>query len=96
MDPNTLLTIKYRNTMMLLHSVKLIGDYLPSGEGQEDVSQIVSKKVSKGLEFQVVALSGVGHMPARGEDEQEVAREFYVAATWAPQRLVIGVGVGVG
>jgi superfamily I DNA/RNA helicase len=51
-------------------------------------------KVSKGLEFPVVALAGVGHMPAKDEDEdeQEAARVFYVAATRATQRLVIGVG----
>ena len=50
-------------------------------------------KVSKGLEFTVVALPGVGHMPANGEDEQEeAARVFCVAATRATQRLVIGVG----
>ena len=49
-------------------------------------------KVSKGLKFFLVALPGVGHMPARGEDEQEAARVFYVAATRATQRLFIGVG----
>ena len=49
-------------------------------------------KVSKGMEFPVVALLGVGHMPAKGEDEQEAARVFYVAATRAVQKLVIGVG----
>ena len=49
-------------------------------------------KVSKDLEFPVVALPGVRHMPAKGEDEQEAARVFYVAATRATQRLVIGVG----
>ena len=49
-------------------------------------------KVSKGREFPLAALPGVGHMPATGEDEQEAARVFYVAATRAPQRLVIGVG----
>ena len=53
-------------------------------------------KVSKGLVFPVVALPGVGHMPAKGEDEQEAARVFYVAATRASQRLVIGVGGGLG
>ena len=47
-------------------------------------------KVSKGLEFPVVALPGVGHMPAKGEDEAEAARVFYVAATRATQKLVIG------
>jgi hypothetical protein len=49
-------------------------------------------KVSKGLEFPVVALPGVSHMPAPGEVEKEAARVFYVAATRAKQRLVIGVG----
>ena len=49
-------------------------------------------KISKGLKLPVVALPGVGHIPAKGEDEQEAARVFYVAATRATQRLVIGVG----
>ena len=49
-------------------------------------------KVSKGLEFPVVALPGVGHMPAAGEDETEAARVFYVAATRATLKLLIGVG----
>lgn len=49
-------------------------------------------RASKGLEFPVVALPGVGHMPAKGEDEKEAARVFYVSATRATQRLVIGVG----
>ena len=54
--------------------------------------QIMTMKVSKGLEFPVVAPRGEGHMPAKGEDEQEAARVFYVAATQATQRLVIGAG----
>ncbi len=32
---------------------------------------------SKGLKFPVVAMPGVGHMPAKGEDEQVTARVFY-------------------
>ncbi len=48
-------------------------------------------KVSKGLGFPVVALPGVGHMPAKGEEEKEAARVFYVAATRAIQKLVIAV-----
>ena len=67
---------------------KRSGDYNPSA----DNIQIMTIKVSNGLEFPVVALPGVGHMPAAGEDEQEAARVFYVAATRATQRLVIGVG----
>ena len=46
----------------------------------------------KGLKLPVVALPGVGHMPAAGEDETEAARGFYVAATRVTQRLVMGVG----
>ena len=53
-------------------------------------------KVSKGLKFPVAALPGVGHMPAKVEDERDAARVFYVAATRATHRLVIGVGGGVG
>lgn len=66
---------------------KRSGDYNPGA----NAIQIMTMKVSKGLEFPVVALPGVGHMPAKGEDEQEAARVFYVAATRATQRLVITV-----
>ena len=45
--------------------------------------------VSKGLEFPMVALAGVGYMPAKGVDEQDAARVFYVAATRATQRSII-------
>ena len=62
----------------------------PSGRGA------VNMHVCKGLEFPVVALPGIGHMPAAGEDEQEEARLFYVAATRATHRLVIGAGGGGG
>ena len=54
----------------------------------------MTMKVSKGLEFPVVGLPGVGCMPAAGEDEQEAARVFYVATTRATQRLVITVRGG--
>lgn len=47
---------------------------------------------SKGLEFTVVALPGVGHMPASGEPEKDEARLFYVAATRATHKLLTGVG----
>lgn len=64
------------------------GDFDPTS----NKIKVMTMKVSKGLEFPVVALPGVGHMPAAGEDEKEAARVFYVAATRATQRLVIGVG----
>ncbi|MDZ7938441.1 MAG: 3'-5' exonuclease [Rhodoferax sp.] len=64
------------------------GDFDPTS----NKIKVMTMKVSKGLEFPVVALPGVGHMPAAGEDEKEAARVFYVAATRATQRLVMGVG----
>jgi superfamily I DNA/RNA helicase len=51
--------------------------------------KVMTMHVSKGLEFPVVALCGVGQMPGAGEDEREEARLFYVAATRATQRLAI-------
>lgn len=64
------------------------GDFDPAS----NKIKVMTMKVSKGLEFPVVALPGVGHMPAAGEDEKEAARVFYVAATGATQRLVMGGG----
>jgi hypothetical protein len=46
----------------------------------------------KRLKSSAVALPAVGHMPAPGEDEKEAGRVFYMAATRATQRLVMGVG----
>jgi hypothetical protein len=57
---------------------KRSGDYNPAA----DAIQVMTMKVSKGLEFPIVALPGVGHMPAPGENEQEAARVFYVAAVY--------------
>ena len=57
----------------------------------QDRIKVMTLHASKGLEFPLVALVGVGHMPAKGEDEREEARLFYVGATRATQRLVIGV-----
>lgn len=57
-----------------------------------DSIKVMTLHVSKGLEFPVVALVGAGRMPAEGEDEREEARLFYVGATRATQRLILGVG----
>ena len=62
---------------------------------RQRLTGVIAMKVSKGLEFPVVALPGVGHMPAAGQNETEAAQVFYVATTRATQRLVIG-GWGVG
>lgn len=57
-----------------------------------DSIKVMTLHVSKGLEFPVVALVGAGRMPAEGEDEREEAKLFYVGATRATQRLILGVG----
>ena len=61
-----------------------------------ELVQVMTMKVSKGLDLSVVALPGVGHMPAKGEDEQEAARVFYVAVTRATQRLLVTVSGDCG
>ncbi len=68
------------------------GDFDPTS----NVIKVMTMKVSKGLEFPVVAPPGVVNMPAQGEDEQEAIRVFYVAPTKATRRMLIGVsGEGV-
>lgn len=67
---------------------KRTGEYRPGN----DAIQLMTMKVSKGLEFPVVALPGIGHLPARGQDERDAARVFYVAATRATHKLVLGLG----
>lgn len=57
-----------------------------------DTIKVMTMHVSKGLEFPVVALVGVGNMPAKDVDEREEARLFYVAATRATHRLILGAG----
>lgn len=63
------------------------GDFQPHA----DTIKIMTMQASKGLEFPVVALPGVGQMPSPDENEQEAARVFYVAATRATHRLLITV-----
>ena len=64
------------------------GDFNP---GSNKI-KVMTLHASKGLEFPVVALVGVGQMPTSGEDEKEAARLIYVGATRASHRLIIGVG----
>jgi superfamily I DNA/RNA helicase len=64
------------------------GDFDPLS----DTVKIMTMHASKGLEFPVVAVAGVGQMPEAGEDPQDEARLFYVAATRATHRLFIGAG----
>jgi hypothetical protein len=54
-----------------------------------DTIKVLTMHASKGLEFPLVALPGVGSMPEPGESEADEARLFYVAATRATQTLYI-------
>jgi ATP-dependent exoDNAse (exonuclease V) beta subunit len=64
---------------------KTAGSYDPTA----DTIKVMTMHVSKGLEFPVVALAGVGGMPGPGNEESEEARLFYVAATRATHALYI-------
>jgi len=80
------------------------GDYDPLANSVK----VMTMKVSKGLEFPVVAIPGVEPLGAEAPDSRdgasalseaelqasrEAARVLYVAATRATQRLVFGAGV---
>ena len=64
------------------------GDFHPLA----DTIKVMTMHASKGLEFPVVALAGIGQMPREGEEVVDEARLFYVAATRATQRLVVTLG----
>ncbi|WP_372875943.1 DEAD/DEAH box helicase [Pseudomonas sp.] len=57
--------------------------------GAEDAVKIVSMHSSKGLEFGLVLIPGLGEMPRKGEEEADEARLLYVAMTRAIDRLVM-------
>lgn len=61
------------------------GDFAPLANS----IKVMTMHASKGLEFPVVAVPGVGQMPEEGEEVGDEARLFYVAATRATQRLVV-------
>lgn len=64
-----------------------------------DTIKVLTMHASKGLEFPVVALPGIGRMPEVGTSEADEARLFYVAATRATQMLYItlsGTGAYMG
>ncbi|MHC1480399.1 3'-5' exonuclease [Frateuria aurantia] len=51
--------------------------------------KVITMHSSKGLEFPVVLIPGLGRMPAAGHDETQEARLLYVAMTRATERLVL-------
>ena len=57
--------------------------------GSEDAVKIISMHSSKGLEFGLVLIPGLGEMQRKGEAEVDEARLLYVAMTRAIDRLVM-------
>ncbi|MGN6740241.1 3'-5' exonuclease [Dyella sp.] len=55
----------------------------------EDAVKLVTMHSSKGLEFPLVIIPGLGSLPKPGKDETEEARLLYVAMTRATERLVL-------
>ena len=63
------------------------GDFDPLA----DTINIMTMHASKGLEFPVVTVAGIGQMPRNSEEVADEAKLFYVAATRATQRLIVTV-----
>jgi hypothetical protein len=55
----------------------------------KDTVKLVSMHSSKGLEFPLVIMPGLGQLPKPGEDEAREARLLYVAMTRATERLLL-------
>ena len=55
----------------------------------DDSVKVVTMHSSKGLEFPVVAIPGLGFMPYKAEDPTDEARLLYVAMTRAMDELLI-------
>lgn len=56
---------------------------------EEDTLKITTMHSSKGLEFPVVFIPGLGYMPNSEDDEEEEARVLYVAMTRAMDNLYL-------
>jgi hypothetical protein len=54
-----------------------------------DTVKLVSMHSSKGLEFPLVIIPALGHLPGPGDDETAEARLLYVAMTRATERLLL-------
>jgi hypothetical protein len=88
-DPTTLNACAYalRKRHLPYAVRRKTGDFRP---GQPRVT-LLSMRVSKGLEFPVVAVPGVGRLPGPDQEEVDAARLLYVAATRATERLLVTV-----
>ena len=70
---------------MVLHLKKSKKRFRPS----DDAVKLMTMHSSKGLEFRVVAVSGIGSMPMDGEDPVTAAKLLYVAMTRSTEKLLL-------
>jgi hypothetical protein len=54
-----------------------------------DTVKLMTMHSSKGLEFPIVAVSGIGSMPANGENPVSAAKLLYVAMTRSTEKLLL-------
>lgn len=72
--------------MRLPHQVRRkSGSFAPGA----DTIKVMTMHASKGLEFPIVALPGIGQLPMQGEDEKAEAQLLYVASTRATSQLIL-------
>jgi len=77
-----------------LDQLKIPYDWLKDRESKRfdslrDSAKIMTLHSSKGLEFPVVAIAGLGFMPYREEESADDARLLYVGMTRATERLMM-------
>jgi superfamily I DNA/RNA helicase len=75
-------------------TAKIPFEWLKSGEHKRfdphhDSVKLITLHSSKGLEFPVVAIAGLGHMPYRETEAADDARLLYVGMTRATEQLIV-------
>ncbi|MGY6630556.1 MAG: DEAD/DEAH box helicase [Wenzhouxiangella sp.] len=61
----------------------------PTDSGENAGVRLLTMHSSKGLEFPIVAIPGIGHLPYRNSEESDEARLMYVAMTRALEHLLL-------
>ena len=71
--------------------VRLLGDARSKKQLRlaEARVKLMTMHSSKGLEFPVVAMAGIGYMPSEKADKSSEAKLLYVAMTRATEKLLI-------
>jgi len=80
---------KIRKTLQENHiPCEILTGQKPSAKNKDTV-KLVTMHSSKGLEFPVVFVAGLGYLPGKNQEEKEEARLLYVAMTRAMDELIL-------